>query len=174
MTSGGHDRYSDELIESVLAGVKTVAIVGASANAARPSYFVLTYLMGKGYSVCAINPGRAGGEIAGAPVYATLADAPGPIDMVDVFRAPDAIPGVVEEVLAITPLPKVLWLQLGIRNDAAIAPAEATGLTVIQNRCPKIEYGRLSGEISWAGVNSNRVSARKSKLGAGSQHLMLR
>ena len=169
-----HDRYTDAFIEGILANVKTVAMVGASAHAARPSYFVLTYLMNKGYSVAAINPGRAGSTIAGAPVYATLAEAPGPFDMVDVFRAPDAIPGVVAEVLAMDPLPKVLWLQLGIRNDPAVAPAEEAGITVVQNRCPKIEYGRLSGEISWAGVNSNRVSARKSKLGAGNQHLMLR
>ena len=169
-----HNRFSDGFIESVLTNVKTVAMVGASANASRPSYFVLTYLLNKGYSVAAINPGRAGTTIAGAPVYATLAEAPGPVDMVDVFRAPDAIPDVVSQVLAMDPLPKVLWLQLGIRNDHAVAPAEDAGIKVVQNRCPKIEYGRLSGEISWAGVNSNRVSARKSKLGAGNQHLVLR
>lgn len=169
-----HDRYDDALIEDILASVKTVAMVGASANTVRPSYFVLTYLLNKGYTVHPINPGRAGGAIAGATVYATLADVPGPIDMVDVFRAPDAVPGVIDAVLALDPLPKVLWLQLGIRNDAAVARAEAAGIRVIQNRCPKIEYGRLSGEITWAGVNSGRMSSRKPRLGTGAQSLMLK
>ncbi|MEO1105270.1 MAG: CoA-binding protein, partial [Pseudomonadota bacterium] len=95
------------------------------------------------------------------------------VDMVDVFRAPDKVPSVVEEVLAMDARPKVLWLQLGIRNDEAVAPAEAAGITVIQNRCPKIEYGRLSGEISWAGVNSRRVSAKRPARMDGFQRLSI-
>ncbi|MEM8551118.1 MAG: CoA-binding protein [Pseudomonadota bacterium] len=163
--------YTDAEIGGVLNNVRTIAMVGASANAVRPSYFVLTYLIAKGFVVYPINPGRAGGEIAGRPCFGSLAEVPEPIDMVDVFRAADAVPGVVEEVLTLSPLPKVLWLQLGIRNDAAAAKAEAAGLKVIQNRCPKIEYGRLSGEISWAGVNTGRVSAKRPVRMEGYQRL---
>ncbi|XWN30953.1 MAG: CoA-binding protein [Devosia sp.] len=169
-----HDRYDEALIERILTDVKTVAMVGASANTVRPSYFVLKYLLAKGFDVYPINPGRVGGEICGRTAYASLADVPVPIDMVDIFRAADAVPSVVEEALALSPLPKVIWLQLGIRNDAAAAVAEAEGITVIQNRCPKIEYGRISGEIGWAGVNSRRVSAKRPKLSDGFQHLKLR
>jgi hypothetical protein len=115
----------------------------------------------KGFVVYPVNPGRSGGEIGGRPAVASLADVPEPVDMVDVFRASEAVPGVVDEALALDPLPKVIWLQLGIRNDEAARKAEDAGVTVIQNRCPKIEYGRLSGEISWAGVNSRRISSRK-------------
>ncbi|WP_108662676.1 CoA-binding protein [Acuticoccus kandeliae] len=168
-----HDRYDDSLIEGILHSVKTIAMVGASANPVRPSNFVLLYLVQKGFRVFPINPGQAGKTIGGQPCYARLADVPEPIDMVDVFRASDAIPSVVADVLALDPLPKVLWLQLGVRNDAAIAPAEAAGIQVIQNRCPKIEYGRLSGEIRWSGVNSRRISARRPVPMAGIQRLGL-
>lgn len=166
-----HDRYDDTLISGILNSVRTIAMVGASANNVRPSYFVLKYLIDKGFELYPINPGRAGGEILGRPCYASLADVPVPIDMVDVFRASEAVPSVIEEVLALEPRPRVIWLQLGIRNDAAAAEAEAQGVTVIQNRCPKIEYGRLSGEISWAGVNSRRLSARRPQRMGGFQHL---
>ncbi len=166
-----HDHYDDGLIGDILHSVKTIAMVGASNNNVRPSYFVLKYLIAKGYTVFPINPGRAGGEIAGRPCFASLADVPEPIDMVDVFRASDAVPGVIDEALALSPLPKVIWLQLGIRNDEAAAKAEAAGITVIQNRCPKIEYGRLSGEISWAGVNSRRISAKRPARMEGFQRL---
>lgn len=166
-----HDDYDDGLIGDILHSVKTIAMVGASANNVRPSYFVLKYLVAKGYTVHPINPGRAGGEIAGRPCFASLADVPAPIDMVDVFRASGAVPGVIDEALLLDPLPKVIWLQLGIRNDEAAARAEAAGITVIQNRCPKIEYGRLSGEISWAGVNSRRLSSRRPTRMEGFQRL---
>ncbi|WMS42127.1 CoA-binding protein [Acuticoccus sp. MNP-M23] len=166
-----HDHYDDDLIGGILHQTKTIAMVGASANNVRPSYFVLKYLVAKGYAVHPINPGRAGGDIAGRPCFASLADVPEPIDMVDVFRASDAVPGVIDEALALDPLPKVIWLQLGIRNDEAAAKAEAAGITVIQNRCPKIEYGRLSGEISWAGVNSRRLSSRRPARMEGFQRL---
>lgn len=166
-----HDHYDDALISGILNSVRTIAMVGASANNVRPSYFVLKYLIDKGFDLYPINPGRAGGEILGRPCYASLADVPVPIDMVDVFRASEAVPSVIEEALALEPRPRVIWLQLGIRNDAAAAEAEAQGVTVIQNRCPKIEYGRLSGEISWAGVNSRRLSARRPQRMGGFQHL---
>jgi uncharacterized protein len=165
-----HDSYSESYIRGILQEVRTVALVGASANPVRPSYFVLKYLIDKGYTVFPVNPGQAGQEILGRTVYASLADIPEPIDMVDVFRGSDAVPGIVQEALALEPRPKVIWMQLGIRSDEAAAKAEAAGLTVIMNRCPKIEYGRLSGEIGWAGVNSRILSSRKPTLRAGFQH----
>jgi hypothetical protein len=169
-----HDSYADSYIADILASVKTIAIVGASANEVRPSFFVLKYLIGKGYTVFPINPGHAGKEIAGRLTYARLADVPEPIDMVDVFRASAAVPGVVDEVLAMSPLPKVVWTQLGVRDDAAAARAEAAGIKVVMDRCPKIEFGRLSGEIGWTGVNSGVLSSRRPLMGAGFQNFGVR
>lgn len=169
-----HENYGDEMIRETLKGVKRIAMVGASANPARPSYLVLKYLAGRGFDMVAINPGLAGGEILGVPVYARLADVPGVIDMVDVFRNSEAAGGIVDEALALPVLPKVIWMQLTVRNDAAAARAEAMGLRVIMNRCPKIEYGRLSGEISWSGVNSRMLSSKKPQMsGKGFQSLTI-
>ncbi|HWG04982.1 MAG TPA: CoA-binding protein [Beijerinckiaceae bacterium] len=137
--------YSDTLIRSILTSVRTVAVVGASPNSARPSYGVLKFLLDCGYRVFAINPAIAEKDILGATVYARLADVPFPIDMVDVFRNSEAAGQVVDEALALDPLPKVIWMQLGVQNDAAAARAEAKGVTIIMNRCPKIEYPRLIG-----------------------------
>ena len=159
-----HETYSNDLFRSVLSSVKTIAMVGASNNPARPSFLVLKYLSQRGYRVLAVNPGLAGQSIEGAPVYAALADIPEPIDMVDIFRNSQAAGGVVDEALKLSPPPKVVWMQLSVRNDEAAARAEAAGLTVIMNRCPKIEYGRLSGEIGWGGVNSRVLSSRKPSL----------
>ena len=161
--------YSDVFIRGVLDGVKTVAVVGASPKDVRPSYFVVRYLISKGYEVYPVNPGHAGREILGRPVFASLADIPVPVDMVDIFRSSEAAAGIVDEALALNPRPKVIWMQLGVRNDEAAAKAEAAGLTVVMNRCPKIEYGRLSGEIGWTGVNSGTISAKKPVLRAGFQ-----
>ena len=168
-----HDSYSDDAIRAILTSVKTIAMVGASANTARPSYFVLKYLSERGFTMLPINPGLAGGTILGLPVYASLADVPQPIDMVDVFRRSDAVGEVVDAALALAIPPKVIWMQLGVRDDAAAARAEAKGVQVVMNRCPKIEYGRLSGEIGWAGVNSRVLSAKKPIAGAGFQHLSI-
>jgi hypothetical protein len=168
-----HDSYPDDTIRGILLGVKRIAMVGASANTARPSFFVLKYLSERGFTMLPINPGLAGGAILGLEVYASLAEAPGPIDMVDIFRNSDAAGAVVDEALALDPLPRVIWMQLGVRNDAAAARAEAKGVQVVMNRCPKIEYGRLSGEIGWSGVNSRIISARKSTAGAGFQRLTI-
>jgi uncharacterized protein len=169
-----HDSYSDEYIRGILDSVKTIAMVGASANQARPSFFVLKYLAARGYAMLPINPGLAGGTIEGIKVYHSLAEAPGPIDMVDIFRNSEAAGAVVDEALLLTPPPKVIWMQLSVRNDAAAARAEARGVKVVMNRCPKIEYGRLSGEIGWAGVNSRIISARKPvRVGAGFQRLTI-
>ena len=156
-----HDAYDNAYIADILNSVRTIAIVGASANDVRPSFFVTKYLIDKGYTVYPINPGHAGREILGRPVHAKLADVPEPIDMVDIFRASAAVPPVVDEALALEPQPKVIWMQLTVRNDAAAAKAEAAGVKVVMNRCPKIEYGRLSGEIGWTGVNSRVISAKK-------------
>ena len=168
-----HDSYPDDYIRGILLGVKRIAMVGASANNARPSYFVLKYLSERGFTMLPINPGLAGSEILGLRVHASLAEAPGPIDMVDIFRNSDAAGAVVDEALALDPLPRVIWMQLGVRNDAAAARAEARGVKAVMNRCPKIEYGRLSGEIRWSGVNSRVISSRKPTAGAGFQKLTI-
>lgn len=164
-----HDRYSDDYIRSILCEVKTIAIVGASANTARPSHFVAKYLVSKGYEVIPVNPGQAGREIAGSITSASLAQIGRPVDMVDIFRNSQAAHGVVKEALALNPLPRAIWMQLGVRNDEAAAMAEAMGVKVVMDRCPKIEYARLCGEIGWAGVSSGIVSARKPKLRPGFQ-----
>lgn len=164
-----HDQYEDTYIRSILDQVKSIAIVGASANQVRPSFFVLKYMLSKGYDVMPVNPGQAGKEIAGAMTFATLADIDRPADMVDIFRNSDAAMGVVKEALLLDPLPKVIWMQLQVRNDDAAKLAEAKGIKVVMNRCPKIEYARLCGEIGWAGVASNVISSRKPKLRNGFQ-----
>jgi uncharacterized protein len=169
-----HDSYADAAIRAILEEVRTIAMVGASAKDVRPSHFAMKYLLAKGYEVVPVNPGQAGREILGRPVYARLADIPHAIDMVDIFRGADAALRIVEEALALKPLPKVIWMQLGVRNDEAACRAEAAGLKVVMNRCPKIEYGRLSGEIAWAGVDTGIMSSRKPVLRAGHQHWGLR
>src|SRR3954454_17856698 len=169
-----HDAYDNAYISDILNGVRTVAVVGASANDVRPSFFVTKYLLDKGFAVHPINPGQAGKTLLGRTIYGRLADVPEPIDMVDIFRAADAVPGIVAEALALDPLPKVIWMQLTIRNDAAARQAEAAGLKVVMNRCPKIEYGRLSGEIGWNGVNSRVLSSKKPILRQGFQSFGVR
>ena len=166
--------YDDALVRGILEDVKTVAMVGASANTVRPSYFVLKYLLAKGYKVIPVNPGLAGKELLGQRCHADLESIHEPIDMIDIFRGADAVPGIVESALALDPKPKAIWMQLGVRHDEAAASAEAAGLTVIMNRCPKIEYGRLSGEISWTGVNSRTLSSKKRTIGTGVQSFGLR
>lgn len=168
------EQYDDSFIRGILDSVKTVAIVGASQGDDKPSMFVVKYLSERGFRVFPINPGRAGQLVAGVKAYARLADVPEPIEMVDVFRRSDAVPGVLDEVLALDPRPKVFWMQLGVRNDEAAARAEAAGMTVVMNRCPKIEYGRLSREIGWVGVNTRTLSSKRPRrLGAGVQRLQL-
>lgn len=165
-----HDSYSDAYIKAILDEVKTVAMVGASANQVRPSYFVLKYLLSKGYDVWPINPGQAGKQILGQTVYASLEDLPAVPDMIDIFRNSEAAGQIVDQVIASGRLPKVIWMQLTVRHDDAAARAEEAGIRVVMNRCPKIEYGRLSGEIGWAGVNSKTLSAKRPALKSGFQH----
>ncbi|ESZ33726.1 MULTISPECIES: CoA-binding protein [unclassified Mesorhizobium] len=169
-----HDSYDNAYIGGILNSVKTIAMVGASANDVRPSFFVLKYLLAKGFSVFPINPGQAGKEILGRMTYASLADLPEPVDMVDIFRASAAVPGIVDEVLKLDPLPKVVWIQLGVRDDEAATRAEAAGIKVVMNRCPKIEYGKLSGEIGWTGVNSGVLSSKKPLMRSGFQSFGVR
>jgi predicted CoA-binding protein len=169
-----HDSYDDAYISGILNEVRTIAVVGASANDVRPSFFVTKYLIDKGFVVFPVNPGQAGKEILGRPVFARLADIPEPVDMVDIFRASDAVPPIVDEALALKPLPKVIWMQLTVRSDEAAAKAEAAGVKVVMNRCPKIEYGRLSGEIGWTGVNSRVISAKKPVMRDGFQSFGVR
>ena len=132
-------------------------MVGISPKDNRPSYFAFKYLLERGYRMIPVNPGQAGKDILGQKVYAKLSDIPEPVDMVDVFRASQYAPAVVDEALTLDPKPQVIWMQLGVRNDEAAAKAEAAGIKVVMNRCPKIEYGRLSSEISWIGVNSRTL-----------------
>lgn len=169
-----HDGYDDAYISGILNAVRTIAIVGASAKDVRPSFFVAKYLIDKGYEVHPVNPGHAGGAILGRTVYAGLSDIPVPVDMVDIFRPPAAVPAIVEEALSLKPLPSVVWMQLGIRHEEAAARAEAAGIKVVMNRCPKIEYARLAGEIGWNGVNSRKISSRKPVMRTGFQSFGIR
>ena len=154
-----HDSYPDSLIRKILREVKTIAMVGSSANWVRPSYYAMKYLQRKGYRIIPVNPKVAGTEILGETAYARLADIPHAVDMVQVFRNSEAAGPITDEAIAIRP--KVVWMQLGVRNDAAAERAEAAGITVIMDRCPKIEYGRLSGEIAWLGINTRVISSKR-------------
>ena len=169
-----HDNYPDSYIRGILNTVRTIAMVGVSANTSRPSYFAFKYLLERGYRMIPVNPGLAGQELLGQKVYAKLADIPEPVDMVDVFRASQHAVAIVQEALALTPRPRVVWMQLGVRNDEAAKLAEDNGLKVVMNRCPKIEYGRLSSEIAWMGVNTRTITAKKAQLfGRGIQRMAL-
>ena len=158
-----HEHYPDGLLRRVLGSVKTIAMVGASPDWHKASSFAMRYLQGKGYRVIPVNPRAAGKTMFGETCYASLGDIPreatGPIDMVDIFRNASAAGPITDEAIAIGA--KFVWMQLGVRNDAAAARAEAAGLTVIMNRCPKIEYGRLHGELSWGGFNSRIISSKR-------------
>lgn len=161
--------YSDDFIGGILRTVKTIAMVGASDNPARPSWIAFKYLRQRGFRMLPVNPVLAGRDILGVPVYASLAAIPDPVDMVDIFRNSAAAGGIVDEALALRPPPKVIWMQLSVRDDAAASRAKAAGVEVVMDRCPKIEYGRLTGEIGWTGVNSRRLSSKRSTMMAGFQ-----
>jgi uncharacterized protein len=167
-----HDSYSDDSIRGILSIVKTIAMVGASEKENRPSYFAFKYLLERGYRMIPVNPGHAGETMLGQKTYAKLSDIPEPVDMIDIFRGSQYATAVVQEALALKPRPQVIWMQLGVRNDEAAALAETNGLKVVMNRCPKIEYGRLSSEIAWMGVNTRTLSSRKATIG-GIQRMSL-
>jgi predicted CoA-binding protein len=169
-----HNSYDDGYIRGILNTVKTIAMVGVSANVSRPSYFAFKYLLERRYHMIPVNPGLAGQELLGQKVYGKLADIPEPVDMIDIFRASQYARGIVEEALAMKVRPRVIWMQLGVRDDAAAQLAEDNGLKVVMNRCPKIEYGRLSSEIAWMGVNTRTLTSKRAKiLGGGIQRMAL-
>ena len=169
-----HDSYDDGYIRGILNTVKTIAMVGVSANVSRPSYFAFKYLLERRFHMIPVNPALAGAQLLGQKSYATLGEIPEEVDMVDIFRASQFARGIVEEALAMKPRPWVIWMQLGVRNDDAARLAEANGLKVVMNRCPKIEYGRLSSEIAWMGVNTRTLTSKRARiLGGGIQRLAL-
>ena len=154
-----HDGYADDYIAGILRETRVIAMVGASPNWTRPSYFAMKYLQAMGYRVIPVNPAAAGQRILGEQVHATLADIQGPVDMVDIFRNSQAAGPIVDEAIARGA--RIVWMQLGVRDDAAAARAEAAGLKVVMDRCPKIEFGRLTGALSWGGINSGIISSRR-------------
>ncbi len=160
--------YDDAFLRRILKDVKTIAMAGASPNWVRPSNFAMKYLQGKGFRVIPVNPGHAGKEILGEMTYARLADIPDRFDMVDIFRASEDAGAIADEAIRVAAEKgvRVVWMQLGIRDDAAAERLEAAGLTVVMNRCPKIEYGRLFGELGWSGVNTGIISSKRPKLRA--------
>ena len=167
-----HDSYDDSYIRGILNTVKTIAMVGASEKENRPSYFAFKYLLERGYRMIPVNPGHAGEDMLGQRIFARLADIPEPVDMIDIFRGAQFALAIVQEALALKTRPQVIWMQLGVRNDEAAALAEANGMKVVMNRCPKIEYGRLSSEIAWMGVNTRTLSSKKGTMG-GIQRMTL-
>ena len=168
-----HDAYPDDYIRAILNSVKVIAMVGASPVDVRPSYFAFKYLVQRGYDMIPVNPGHVGKSLLGRPFVASVSEIDRPIDMIDIFRSSAHIMPVVDEALKLSPLPKVIWMQLGARDDAAAEKAEAAGLHVVMNRCPKIEWGRLSSEISWMGVNSRTISAKRAPIPTQGMRLSL-
>jgi uncharacterized protein len=164
-----HDNYDDAYIAAILSKARTFAFVGASQNPSRPSYFAMKYLLAKGYKVVPVNPGHGGETILDQPVYASLADIPSPIDVVDIFRNSTAALAITREAIALKDKLAIstVWMQLSVRNDEAAREAEAVGIHVVMNRCPKIEYGRLSGEIGWMGFNTGTISSKRPLLSPG-------
>lgn len=158
--------YTNTELLAILRDTRTIAMVGASPKWNRPSYFAMKYLQEKGYRVIPVNPGVAGSEILGEKVYASLAEIPGPFEMVDIFRNSEAAGPITDEAIAVAEEKgiKVIWMQLGVINEAAAERARAAGLTVVMDRCPKIEFGRLNAELSWGGFNSGIISAKRRRL----------
>ena len=163
-TGSVHDSYSDDYIKQILVETETIAMVGASASWNRPSYFAMKYLQDKGYRVIPVNPREVGKKILGEAVVASIADLPEGIDMIDIFRNSEAAGPIADEAVAYGA--KVVWMQLGVRNDEAAARAEAAGLKVVMNRCPKIEFSRLYGELGWHGFASHVISSKRRIVGA--------
>lgn len=153
-------QYADDTLNAILTRTKMIAVVGVSMNPVRPSYYVARYLSLKGYTVIPVNPGHAGKVLFGQEVRATLADCPKEVDMVDIFRRPEHVLPIVEEALEVFPSLATIWMQIGVVNDAAAALAEARGVDVVMDRCPKIEYQRLFGELRMGGFNTGIISSK--------------
>ena len=155
-------KYEDSYVKSILTDVKTIAMVGASTNWNRPSYFAMKYLQAKGYRVIPVNPVAAGQDLLGETVRASLDEIEEPVDMVDIFRNAEAAGPITDDAIKIGA--KVVWMQFGVINPEAAARAEEAGLRVVMDRCPKVEYARLNGELSWNGFNSKVISSKRRKL----------
>ena len=156
------DRYDDQYLRRILRETKTIAMVGLSANWNRPSYFAAKYLLDRGYKVMPVNPAAKGQEILGQKVHGSLDELPVKADMVDIFRNSEAAGPITDE--AIRHGAKVVWMQIGVVNEAAAKRAEDAGLKVVMNRCPKIEHSRLSGTIEWHGIASGVITSKKRAL----------
>ena len=154
--------YDDKTLEDILTSTRVIAVVGVSLNQIRPSYYVARYLQLKRYTVIGINPGHAGKTLFGKEIYGSLGEVPADqkVDMVDIFRRSDAVPSIVDDALEHLPCLRTIWMQIGVEHAEAAARAEARGMTVIQNRCPKIEYQRLFGELRMGGFATGKISSR--------------
>tara|TARA_R110000787_G_scaffold43005_1_gene105508 strand:+ start:1465 stop:1944 length:480 start_codon:yes stop_codon:yes gene_type:complete len=152
--------YSDDLLKTILTRTKRIAIVGVSMNPVRPSYYVARYLGLKGFDIVPVNPVCAGDVLFGKTVVASLGDIEGGVDMVDIFRRSEAVPPIVDAALEIFPKLQTIWMQIGVEHAEAAAKAEARGVVVIQNRCPKIEYQRLFGELRMGGFATGVISSK--------------
>ena len=153
-------QYSDDFLKTILRRARRIAVVGVSMNPVRPSSYVARYLSLKGYQVVPVNPGHAGEQLFGTTVVGSLADIEGPVDMVDVFRRPEHVPPIVDEALALFPQLQTIWLQIGVVHEGAAATAQARGADVVMDRCPKIEYQRLFGELRMGGFATGIISAK--------------
>ncbi len=154
--------YDDDYIRGILRRTRVIAMPGASTSWNRPSYFVMKYLQRKGYRVIPVNPRAAGQEILGEPVVGSLGEIGSPVDMVDIFRNSEAAGPITDEAIEIGA--KAVWMQIGVRNDEAAARAADAGLDVVMDRCPKIEFSRLCGELSWLGMNSGVISSKRRRI----------
>jgi uncharacterized protein len=154
------ETYSDAFLRDILTRTRRIAVVGVSMNPVRPSYYVARYLSLKGFTVLPVNPGHAGEMLFGQPVLAQLSDITGGVDMIDIFRRSDHVPPIVAEALELFPDLRTIWMQIGVENTQAAAMARARGVDVVMNRCPKIEYQRLFGELRMGGFATGVISSK--------------
>ncbi len=154
------ESYPEPHLRGILKRSKVIAIVGVSMNEVRPSFFVARYLSLKGYRVIPVNPGHAGEMLLGQRVRASLSEIDEPVDMVDIFRRSEHVPPIVDEALTHLPMLKTIWMQIGVSHEEAARSARAKGVDVVMNRCPKIEYQRLFGELRMGGFNTGVISSK--------------
>lgn len=152
--------YSDAFLRDVLQRTKVVAVIGVSINPVKASYFVARYLGLRGMKVIPVNPVYAGKSLFGETIVSSLAEISQPVDMLDIFRRSEAVPEIVEEALAHLPDLQTIWMQIGVEHEEAARKAQARGIDVIQNRCPKIEYQRLFGELRMGGFATGVISSK--------------
>jgi predicted CoA-binding protein len=152
--------YSDTLLKDILTRTRRIAVVGVSMNPVRPSYYVARYLALKGFEVVPVNPGHAGKELLGETVIGSLSEIEGDVDMVDIFRRPEHVGPIVDEALEAFPGLRTIWMQIGVVNEEAAAKARERGVDVVMDRCPKIEYQRLFGELRMGGFATGVISSK--------------